>query len=67
MKTSKYYSFSEKQNPEKSGNIFVNIGKTFKNGDVLTKLSFFIFGIGNIFRGQIIKGLLFLAAEFAFI
>jgi arabinogalactan oligomer/maltooligosaccharide transport system permease protein len=67
MKTSKYYRFSENQNSEKSGNVFANIGKTFKNGDVLTKLSFFIFGIGNICRGQIIKGLLFLAAEFAFV
>lgn len=35
----------------------------FKNGNILTKLSFFILGLSNLFNGQIIKGILFLATE----
>ncbi len=36
---------------------------SFTKGNFLTKLSFFFLGIGNIFRGQIIKGFLFLATQ----
>lgn len=39
----------------------------FFKGDFLTKLSFLIMGASNFFRGQIIKGLLFLLAELAYI
>ena len=39
----------------------------FTKGDYLTKISFFIPGIANIFRGQIIKGLLFLSSEIAYL
>lgn len=35
----------------------------FKNGDFLTKLSFFILGFSNLFRGQPLKGILFLLSE----
>lgn len=44
-----------------------SIGKAFVYGDFLTKLSFVVMGASNFFRGQIIKGLLFLLAELAYI
>ena len=46
---------------------FVDIAMTFKNGDIKTKLSFFIMGFGSIARGQILRGLLFLVFEIVFI
>lgn len=39
----------------------------FKKGNVLTKLSFLIMGISNIYNKQVLKGLLFLFYEIAFI
>lgn len=36
-------------------------------GNLITKLSFLIMGLGNICRKQVVKGLLFLAVEAAFI
>lgn len=38
-----------------------------KKGDIFTKMSLLIMGAGNIARGQVIKGLLFLAMEVAFV
>ncbi|MBQ6499044.1 MAG: sugar ABC transporter permease, partial [Ruminococcus sp.] len=53
---------------------FVGIGKGFAGffsrfvkGDWATKLSYIIMGFGNIVRGQVVKGLLFLATEVLFI
>ncbi len=53
---------------------FVGIGKgvagyftRFVKGDWATKLSYIIMGFGNMMKGQIIKGLIFLATEVAFI
>ena len=46
---------------------FANLGKTFVNGDWKTKLSYFIMGFGNISRGQVLRGLLFLLFEVVFI
>lgn len=53
---------------------FVGIGKGFANffsrfakGDIWVKLSYLIFGLGNIIHGQIIKGLIFLVTEVAYI
>lgn len=43
------------------------LGSAFVHGDALTKLSYIIMGAGNLFRGQIIKGLIFLSAEVAYI
>ncbi len=43
------------------------IGTTFTGGDGKTKLSYLIFGIGPLLRGQIVKGLAFLACEILFI
>lgn len=48
------------------GSGFVWFGKTFVHGDILTKLSYVIMGAGSLFRGQIVKGLMYLAAEVAF-
>lgn len=52
------------------GKIFSTIGKgiqgygsRFAKGDFGTKLSYIIMGAGNIFHGQIVKGLLMLACE----
>lgn len=48
-------------------NEFLDIGRTFKNGNWAVKLSFFIFGFGNIYYGQVAKGLFFLLFEIVFI
>ncbi len=40
---------------------------TFAKGGFLTRLSYFVMGAGSLFRGQIAKGLIFLAAEVGFI
>ena len=37
-------------------------GRTWVSGDIFTKLSYIIFGVGNLARKQIVKGLLFLAS-----
>ena len=42
-------------------------GRMFKEGDVLTKLSFFIMGFSNLCRRQIAKGLAYLILEIGFI
>lgn len=39
----------------------------FKRGDIYTKLSFIVFGLSNIVRGQVVKGLIYLVAEIAYI
>lgn len=49
------------------GRGFAWLGSTFAHGDALTKLSYIIMGAGSLFRGQIVKGLMFLAAEVAYI
>lgn len=43
------------------------IGQTFAHGDWKTKVSFLIMGFGPLVRGQILRGIAFLAAEIAFI
>lgn len=49
------------------GRLFKSLGQTFIEGDILTKISFFIMGFSNLFRGQIIKGLSFLFIEIAYL
>lgn len=49
------------------GRGFAFYGRTFVQGDALTKLSYVVMGAGNLFRGQIIKGILYLFAEAAYI
>ena len=46
---------------------FVKFGRRFKNGSIQTKISYFIMGFGNISRGQIGKGLVYLLIQLAFI
>lgn len=43
------------------------IGQTFAHGDWKTKVSFLIMGFGPLMRGQILRGVAFLATEIAFI
>ncbi|MBQ6514088.1 MAG: sugar ABC transporter permease [Clostridia bacterium] len=43
------------------------IGRTFTEGDWKTKTSFFVMGFGNLARGQILRGILFLLFEIVFI
>lgn len=40
---------------------------TFAKGGALTKLSYIVMGAGNLFRGQLAKGLIFLGTEVGFI
>ena len=51
---------------EAVGNIFKEIGVTFVKGDWKTKLSFIIFGLGPILRGQILIGVALLLCEVLF-
>ena len=44
-----------------------NIITIFKEGTVVTKLSFLIMGLANVVYGQVVKGFLFLGAELLFI
>ena len=48
-------------------NEFVDVFMTFKNGDWKTRLSFVVMGFGNLARGQILRGVMFLLFEIVFI
>lgn len=52
---------------KKSNFVFAPIKEAWANGDTPTKVSFFVMGLSNIARKQIIKGLLFLGAELGFL
>lgn len=52
---------------KKIGSIFTNLYEAFHYGDWKTKFSFFIFGFGNILRGQVGRGILYLVYEVVFI
>ena len=45
----------------------LDIGRTFPKGNWAVKLSFFIFGFGNLYYGQVLRGLLFVLFEAVFI
>lgn len=47
-------------------NFFVNFGKRFVDGSIGTKLSHFIFGAGNFYHRQYIKGAIFLGLQILF-
>lgn len=47
-------------------NFFKNIALTFWHGNWAVKISFFLFGFGNLFYGQIARGILFMVFEFVF-
>ena len=40
-----------------------NITTALKKGDIITRVSFLIMGFGNLVRGQVVKGILYLAVE----
>ena len=44
-----------------------DIGTTFTQGNWAVKLSFFVFGVGNLFYGQTMRGIFFLLFEIIFI
>ena len=46
---------------------FVNIATTFVKGNWAVKLSFLVFGMGNLYYGQVMRGLFFLLFEVIFI
>ena len=48
-------------------NTCVKFVKRFIDGSIWTKLSHFIMGLGNLARGQIVKGVLFLGLQILFI
>lgn len=49
------------------GKDIAEIGTTFAQGDWKTRLSYLVFGIGPLLRGQIVKGFAYLACELLFI
>ena len=48
-------------------NEVVDVWVTFKDGDWKTRVSYVIMGFGSIARGQVLRGLLFLAFEIIFV
>ncbi len=44
-----------------------SVPQAFVKGNTMTKLSFFVFGLGNITNGQIVRGLIFLALEIGYL
>ena len=48
-------------------NEIVDIFVTFRDGDWKTRVSFLVMGFGNIARGQVLRGLLFLLMQVVFI
>lgn len=44
-----------------------SVSQAIKNGDIFTRLTMLVNGLGNIVRGQVIKGIMFLLIETAFI
>ena len=44
-----------------------SVGEAISKGNVLTRCSLFVFGLGNILNKQIVRGLIFLAIEIAYI
>ncbi len=49
------------------GNDIKEIGVTFAKGDWKTKVSFLIMGFGQLLRGQILRGIMYLAVEIGII
>ena len=56
----------EEKNINKKNNNNNQLINTFRKGDLFTRLSFIIMGIGNFCRGQIAKGILFLSIQMGF-
>ena len=45
------------------GKEFADLADTFRNGDLPARVSYVVMGFGNLCRGQILRGLLFLLFE----
>ena len=58
---------AKKEKKQKEFQTEYTVTNSLKKGDIFTKLSAVVFGLGNIVRGQVIKGLLFLAMEIGLI
>ena len=54
---------SNKTNKMKKNSLF----SVFMQGDIFSKLSFLIWGLSNVVRGQVVKGLIFLVIEIGYI
>ena len=59
--------FKKKIQPVYSRPNDAGVAQAFKNGNGMTKLSFFVFGLGNITNKQIVRGLIFLAMEIGYL
>lgn len=49
------------------GGFFAEIGRAFRDGDWLTRISFLIMGFGQLFRRQVGRGILFMLFEAIFV
>lgn len=47
--------------------IIKNFGLNFVHGSVLTKTSYFVMGSGHVFRGQIVKGIIYFLLQILFV
>ena len=56
-----------KNGAHKIKNGVIDIFDTFRRGNVAVKLSFLVFGFGNLYYGQILRGVLFLLFEIVFV
>ncbi|MBE5740234.1 MAG: sugar ABC transporter permease, partial [Clostridiales bacterium] len=56
----------EQNKTVRKSNIGKNLILAFKNGSLATKISFFIMGFGQLYRGQVAKGLLYLLTQLFF-
>ncbi|MBR4027324.1 MAG: sugar ABC transporter permease, partial [Lachnospiraceae bacterium] len=57
--------FNKKENVYKKPSD-ATVAQAFKYGDTMTKLSFFICGLGNLVNKQFVRGIVFLGVEIAF-
>ena len=58
--------FKKKDQPVYARPADASVSQAFKNGNIMTRLSFFIFGLGNIVNKQIVRGLILLALEIGY-
>lgn len=52
---------------KKIGKSIKNFGISFYKGNIVTKLSYIFLGLGHIFRGQIVRGIIYFVLEIGFI
>lgn len=52
---------------EPTGNVIKTVYRALKNGSVFTRITFVIMGFGQMARGQLLKGLLYMLTQFGFI